>query len=260
MLEGMTQPSTETTHNMSGPTFAGLMAAISSAQKRQQAAWKDEELQEDVATLSYERALRTHARMRPADPEVATPPMQAYEVEPLHFDEAMEEELNREVSYRKEAFREEAPGEEAFRQEASSQEASREEARAVAQAAWEPMAASAAEEVQLPSLQDHARALERELKCASITIRMSQAESEQLRKRAAEAGLTISAYLRSCTFEAESLRAMVKDTMAQLRLATARAAPTPAKPDKTRRLSWLERLMQWWHAPRTSQRQHAARA
>jgi hypothetical protein len=46
---------------------------------------------------------------------------------------------------------------------------------------------------------------------------MSTAECTQLRKRAADAGLTVSAYLRSCTFEAESLRALVKDTLAQLR-------------------------------------------
>ena len=52
-------------------------------------------------------------------------------------------------------------------------------------------------------------ALNRNLKSASITIRLSKAECAQLRRRAAEAGLTVSAYLRSCTFEAESLRAEV---------------------------------------------------
>jgi predicted DNA binding CopG/RHH family protein len=59
--------------------------------------------------------------------------------------------------------------------------------------------------------------LEMKLKSASITIRMSEAECAQLRKRAAEAGLTISAYLRSCTFEAEALRAQVKQALAELR-------------------------------------------
>jgi hypothetical protein len=39
----------------------------------------------------------------------------------------------------------------------------------------------------------------------------------QLRKRAADAGLSVSAYLRSCTFDAESLRAQVKDALARLR-------------------------------------------
>jgi len=32
-----------------------------------------------------------------------------------------------------------------------------------------------------------------------------------------EAGLTVSAYLRSCTFEAEALRAQVKEALAELR-------------------------------------------
>jgi hypothetical protein len=68
---------------------------------------------------------------------------------------------------------------------------------------------------------------ERDLKDSSITIRMSKAECAQLHSRAAEAGLTVSAYLRSCTFEVESLRGMVKDTMAQLRSVTAEANPAP---------------------------------
>jgi len=47
--------------------------------------------------------------------------------------------------------------------------------------------------------------------------RLSQTECGQLRTRAAEAGLSISAYLRSCTFEAETLRSQVKEALAQLR-------------------------------------------
>jgi predicted DNA binding CopG/RHH family protein len=58
---------------------------------------------------------------------------------------------------------------------------------------------------------------ERALKTASITIRLSHAECEQLKKRAAEAGLSTSAYLRSCTFEAEALRAQVKEALSELR-------------------------------------------
>jgi hypothetical protein len=54
-------------------------------------------------------------------------------------------------------------------------------------------------------------------KCSSVTIRLSAAESERLHQRAAEAGLTVSAYLRSCAFEVETLRAEVKSTLAQLR-------------------------------------------
>lgn len=48
---------------------------------------------------------------------------------------------------------------------------------------------------------------------------MSKKECEQLHARSAEAGLTISAYLRSCTFEAEALRAQVKEALAELRSA-----------------------------------------
>jgi hypothetical protein len=92
-------------------------------------------------------------------------------------------------------------------------------------------------------------ALGRDLKCASITIRLSEAECAQLRQRAAEAGLTISAYLRSCTFEAESLRALVRDTMAQLRQATNAAARPTAASEAPRGSgllkSWLLQLSDW---------------
>lgn len=54
------------------------------------------------------------------------------------------------------------------------------------------------------------------LKTASITIRLSEPECVQLRQRAAEAGLTVSAYLRSCTLDVESLRAQVKETLAEM--------------------------------------------
>ena len=73
------------------------------------------------------------------------------------------------------------------------------------------------------------------LKAASVTIRMSQAECAQLRKRAAAAGLTVSAYLRSCTFEAEALRAQVKEALAELRAGT---------PDETRTVMHAPR--RWW--------------
>jgi hypothetical protein len=79
---------------------------------------------------------------------------------------------------------------------------------------------------------------ERNVKSSSVTIRLSAEECAQLHRRAAEAGLTISAYLRSCTFEAESLRALVKDTMAQLRAAT-----STGKQSAPVRRSLGERLM-----------------
>jgi len=57
-------------------------------------------------------------------------------------------------------------------------------------------------------------------KSVSITLRVSPDEAGQLRLRAREAGLTVSAYLRSCTFEAEALRAQVKEALAELRQAS----------------------------------------
>lgn len=63
-------------------------------------------------------------------------------------------------------------------------------------------------------------------KSASITIRLSQAECAQLHERADAAGMTISAYLRSCTFEVEALRAQVKEALAQFNS----AAVVPVEP------------------------------
>ena len=106
-------------------------------------------------------------------------------------------------------------------------------------------------------------ALARDLKSASITIRLSKAENAQLRQRAAQAGLTISDYLRSCTFEAESLRALVKDTLAQLRASPSSSERSVAKkipPNPARRswsrsslprrswLEWLKGLLPPWHS------------
>lgn len=89
--------------------------------------------------------------------------------------------------------------------------------------------------------------LESARKCSSITIRMTEAECAQLRRRAAEAGMTISAYLRSCTFEVESLRAQVKATLAQLRLANSAAEMPPAHhPSPAAKEHWWARL--WPHA------------
>ena len=56
-------------------------------------------------------------------------------------------------------------------------------------------------------------------KRSSVTIRMTQAECDQLQRRASAAGLTVSAYLRSCIFEAEALRAQVKEALAQFNAA-----------------------------------------
>lgn len=153
-------------------TFAGLLASLT-AQK--QSGWPNPDgspgaldgLEDDVATLSYERALRTHARYKPAvvDPpnEIERPPC--------------------------------------------------------------PSSATLGSAVQSNPEPGGKR--------TSVTVRMSKAECAQLQQRAAEAGMTVSAYLRSCTFEAESLRAQVKQALAELRAAQATQRPT------RRRFPWL---------------------
>jgi len=77
---------------------------------------------------------------------------------------------------------------------------------------------------------------EKRQKSASITIRMSHAECAQLRKRAAAANLTVSAYMRSCILEAETLRAQVKEALAELRAGT---------PDEARR-TVKHAQRRWW--------------
>ena len=81
-------------------------------------------------------------------------------------------------------------------------------------------------------------------KDASITIRLSEPEREQLHLRAAEAGLTLSAYLRSCTLEVETLRALVKSTLAQLQPAQPQAVAASAHvPSQKPRAAWLRNLL-----------------
>jgi predicted DNA binding CopG/RHH family protein len=79
-------------------------------------------------------------------------------------------------------------------------------------------------------------------KSASITIRLSQAEWAQLRKRAAAADLTVSAYMRSCILEAETLRAQVKEALAELRAATAATLDDP----QAAAFSARQSPRRWW--------------
>lgn len=164
----------------SAPSFASLLAGLAMPVPKPPSAWSDEDLADDVTSLSYESALRAHARYRAADPgdrslaQDADPPRNPVEREPSTN-----------------------PGPSPV--------------PAIGSAAKNSARSQAAPAPPFPT--QH----EQNLKSASITIRMSQAECAQLHQRAAEAGLTVSAYLRSCTLEAESLRALVVETMAQLR-------------------------------------------
>jgi hypothetical protein len=198
--------------NPTAATFASLLAALAAPASKSEPEWDDDDPAEELSTLSYESALRAHARYRPSPAPVGMLPINA-------------------------------PA-----------------------SAWsaETQAPQPAARVQTP-LRAPEPLPQGKLRTASITIRMSEAEGDQLRHRAAEAGMTISAYLRSCTFEAESLRAQVKEAMAELRAATLAAtlsaAPVPvASPDSlpAPRRNWrnmVERLM-----PHSQQFQHAARA
>jgi hypothetical protein len=151
-LAALTQP--DRTEADRAPTRASAHAPV----------WNDELLADDVANLSYEQALRAHARYHAddplAEPAIAAPSVSADAATP------------------------------------------------------QPEAALSVPSAPLKVLKE-----------ASITIRLSHEEDAQLRRRAAEAGLTVSAYIRSCTFEAEALRALVKDTLTQFRT----PATTPQK-------------------------------
>jgi hypothetical protein len=226
ILEDMEQAATSTSSPTS-PSFANLLAALATPVPKSAGApsdesltqgkkpalnWNDDGLEDDVITLSYERALRANARYHPPEAtELPLPP--AANPEPARLEQA---------------------------------------APAVSAAASPALAhpAASAEPAKNPTPETSrscSTALERNLKEASITIRMSRAECAQLHQRAAEAGLTVSAYLRSCAFETESLRAMVKDTLDQLRSATAQAKPAIAHRSRLRELAhWLTGLVTPW--------------
>jgi len=88
-------------------------------------------------------------------------------------------------------------------------------------------------------------------KSSSITVRLTRADYDQLHARADEAGVTVSAYLRSCAFEVESLRAQVKEALAQIRNPAAEKSDSLPAPQGRRHLRWL---------PRWSWRNSVARA
>lgn len=192
--------------------FAGLLAALAAAKPTKLPEWNEDEPVQDVATLSYERALRTHARYKSGTTRAKVSDTGAVLLNP------------------------------ASQTETRTQTPSRASRKAEAD--------------------DPVKSCSFDRKCASVTIRISRAECEQLHARAAEAGLTISAYLRSCTFEAEALRAQVKEALAELRSAPAgESSPATATRDQTievdksasvpnRKLRWLRNLIPDLHPAR----------
>jgi hypothetical protein len=185
------------------PSFAGLLAALAEPKSKRVPAWNDDDLEDDFATLSYERALQAHARYRPVDEGIPAPKTTP-DAGSIRIREVGTEEI------------------------AQGQDAAFPEFRQASPTVIQPNSAPASSRA-------------RNLKCASITIRLSQVECAQLRTRAAEAGLSISAYLRSCTFEAEALRAEVKQTLAQLRTSEIPAKPQDSTPAKRSWFHWRAR-------------------
>lgn len=209
MLQSMDQQADAGRSPLSS-SFAGLLAALAAPKQEPEHAWNDDDLADDVATLSYERALRAHARYKPAD-----------------------------------------LGDWALPQTADSADASggkEKPGNGSRNAAAHPAAATARtpeNHVLRKRAGNPSRApaaLEENRKRASVTLRMSRGEFAQLQGRAAEAGLTVSAYVRSCTFEAEALRAQVKEALAQLRPVKPAEADGPA-PAKASRFRWMQRLI-----------------
>lgn len=189
-------------------SFAGLLAALTAPTPK--TAWNNDDLADDVATLSYEHALRNHARYKPA--------------EPADWGFAQAADLAAQTMMERQA------------ESASSLHA----AAAPADQGWNEAVAPRSETGGATTM------FAGNLKRASITIRLSKTECEQLHRRAAAAGLTVSAYLRSCTFEAETLRAQVKATLAELRTTAAANEHTATAVERQSkfgsRFEWLFRI------------------
>jgi len=91
---------------------------------------------------------------------------------------------------------------------------------------------------------------EKKSRTASITIRLTAEEQAQLHERATAAGLSVSAYLRSCIFEAEALRSQVKDALAQMQSVDPVSKRSTLKRS---RLGWVRLLLPAWSRRRTAE-------
>ena len=216
--------------------------------KRKSTGWNDDALEDDVTVISYEQALRTHTRTRPRPADPPERPLGLPQDLPQNLSADFSQDLSPDLSLdlpaefspnpiRPSPYDEFGPQRRkppasvrpAFGNAASMSPATMSPGSAETRG-WDPAITS-------PDVATSANAglaappdtLAENRKSASITIRLSKPECAQLHQRATAAGLTTSAYLRSCVFEAESLRAQVVETLAQLRSATP-AAPKAATP------------------------------
>jgi hypothetical protein len=86
-------------------------------------------------------------------------------------------------------------------------------------------------------------------KTASITVRLTEEEEIQLHQRANAAQLSVSAYLRSCIFEAESLRAQVKEALSQMKAAATSEAHAIQEVEAKPTPNWRTRFLPNWRRP-----------
>lgn len=184
-------------------SFANLLAGLTTPRQQADSFWNDSALADDIATISYEQALRAHARYRPASSREQHPSTPSPVVSTAEDS----------APPRKPPMVERSP-------------------------------------LRSTSFESPPPTLAESRKSASVTIRLSGAECKQLHKRATEAGLTVSAYLRSCIFEVETLRTQVKGALSQLRSVSVREAqPPPASPLPIRTVlfGWLSRILARLH-------------
>jgi len=193
-------------------SFASIIASLAkaaSAGDSGRPSGRDEDvLADDLITLSYERALRHHARYHPSAGVLPDSPGGAGGTDKKTESDSL--------------------------------------------AGFEDLGATETTEnpsdvAQSAGISARRRAFEEIRKSSSITIRLTEADCAQLRLRAGEAGLTVSAYLRSCAFEVEDLRAQVKDALAQLRKAVEADQPARSNEDPVNvHTGWRSRIFAHW--------------
>ena len=177
----MPEPAPSTAQKNPG-SFARLLASFTGMDEEGNDDWDLSELPDDVATISYEEALRAY---RPA----------------------------RTSAFATEGLPEAAP-------------------------ALIPTAATAN---RMPG--------DKKRKTTSTTLRLTEGEQAQLHQRAAAAKLSVSAYIRSCIFEAESLRTQVKEALAQMQS----LASSPNASDEKAPRNWRMRFLPRWSRRNTAE-------
>jgi hypothetical protein len=175
------------------PGFAGLLASLTVTEQPPELAWSGDGLEDDVANVSYEGALKSQ-RLDSWDGEGLAPERIAAGAK-TGTGAAM-------------GVGERFPAETAdFGFDARS--------------AGAPCRLTITE-AELPRVRPNFGSGKQ--KRVRVTIRLTDTEYAQIRARCDEAGLSVSAYLRTCIEEIDGLRAQVKDTLAQLRGASANTA------------------------------------